>query len=82
VRHDCRDKDQNRRRGSTTVHQNLRKNLGKAFPRRRSSVSVSAGTVSGGRSRGAFAALDWNFSRNFSCRSLLQKGRLACRTRH
>lgn len=58
VRHDCRDKDQDRRCGSTTAHQNLRKNLGKAFPRRRSSVSVSAGTVSGGLSRGAFAALD------------------------
>ena len=58
VRHDCRDKDQDWRCGSTTAHQNLRKNSGKAFPRRRSSVSVSAGTVSSGLSRGAFAALD------------------------
>lgn len=58
VRHDCRDRDQDWRCGSTTAHQNLRKNSGKAFPRRRSSVSVSAGTVSSGLSRGAFAALD------------------------
>jgi hypothetical protein len=26
--------------------------------------------------------LVWNFSRNFSRRSLLQEGRFACRTRH
>jgi hypothetical protein len=82
VRQDGRDTDRDREYGSTAAHQNLRKNSGKAFPWRRSSVSVLAGMVSGGRSGSAVAALDWNFSRNFSRRSLLQGGHFACRTRH